>query len=265
LLYSAPNVTKEEQLASIWTEVNGLRMHARATPIPAERQPIVLVHGLVVSSRYMIPTATGLARYCRVYAPDLPGFGRSEHPARPLDIRALADALAGWMRAAGIERASLVGNSMGCQVIADLALRYSAMAERLVLVGPTMDRYGRNLLEQVRRLLAASPYESPTLVGVQMRDIWSAGIRETVATTHYALEDRLEAKLPHITAPALVIRGARDPIAPARWCEEVARLLPRGQLCTVPGGHALNYSYPDRLIAAMAPFLGLGHQSSRAT
>jgi 2-hydroxy-6-oxonona-2,4-dienedioate hydrolase len=56
-------------------------MHARIS----ERgvgPPVVLVHGLVVSSRYMVPLAEVLARWFDVYAPDLAGFGRSEKPSR---------------------------------------------------------------------------------------------------------------------------------------------------------------------------------------
>jgi len=204
----------------------------------------------------MIPLAERLAHYRPVYAPDLPGFGRSDHPARPLDIPGLADALASWMRVSGIERAALLGNSLGCQVIADLALRYPERAERLVLVGPTMDQRGRNVLEQTRRLLAAAPYDRPSLVGVQLRDIWSAGLRETLQTTRYALEDAIEAKLPRLALPALVVRGARDPIAPQAWVEQVASLLPRARLCVIPGGHALNYSKPEALLETMLPFLG---------
>jgi 2-hydroxy-6-oxonona-2,4-dienedioate hydrolase len=245
------------ELTSEWTMVNGLRMHARvADGRGRDSAPVVLVHGLVVSSRYMIPTAERLAGERRVYAPDLPGFGHSERPARPLDVRGLAEALAGWMRARGLAGATLLGNSVGCQVVAELAARHHHYVDQIVLVGPTMDRQGRRLSEQARRLVAAAPYERPSLVGVQIRDVLSAGVRETVATTHYALIDRIAMKLPHILVPSLVVCGERDPIAPPRWCAEVAALLPRGQLCVIPGaGHALNYSAPDALLEVVLPFL----------
>ena len=116
---------EDQRLISRWADIGGLRMHARAATDAANAGalPVVLVHGLVVSSRYMIPLAARLAAHAHVYAPDLPGFGKSDHPERPLKIAGLADALAGWMRATGLARAALIGNSMGCQVIAELALR----------------------------------------------------------------------------------------------------------------------------------------------
>ena len=145
---------------------------------------------------------------------------------------------------------------MGCQVIADLALRYPALVARAVLVGPTIDRRGRNLLEQTRRLIAAAPREDVSLVGVQLRDTWSAGLRETLSTAHYLLDDPIEAKLPALQMPILVVSGSRDPIAPPRWSAELAELLPHGQLRILPGGgHALNYSEPARLLELVLPFL----------
>ena len=125
-----------------------------------------------------------------------------------------------------------------------------------MLIGPTTDRRGRNVPEQLRRLLAATPYEAPGLLGVQLRDTWSAGLRETLASARYAIEDRIEAKLPALHMPVLVVSGAHDSLAPSRWATELAGLLPYGQLHILAGGgHALNYSAPDQLLALMAPFL----------
>ena len=51
----------------------------------------------------------------------------------------LSGALSAWMEGIGVERATLVGNSMGCQVIAELAACHPERVERAVLQGPTMD------------------------------------------------------------------------------------------------------------------------------
>jgi 2-hydroxy-6-oxonona-2,4-dienedioate hydrolase len=104
--------------------------------------PVVLVHGLVVSSLYMEPTAERLAPFHRVFAPDLPGFGRSDKPSRALSVAGLADALGAWMDAEGLERAVLVGNSLGCQVIAEMAARAPHRAAGVVLTGPTVEPSG---------------------------------------------------------------------------------------------------------------------------
>src|SRR5262249_30277802 len=89
-------------LASLWLPVNGLRTHARVPTerVPANRPTVVLVHGLGLSNRYMVPLAQALAPFYRVFAPDLPGFGKSDPPDHVLNVPELADALSAWMDAA---------------------------------------------------------------------------------------------------------------------------------------------------------------------
>ena len=217
---------------SCWAVVGGLQMHARvsACRAPEEAQAVVLVHGLVVSSRYMVPTLARLAPRHRVYAPDLPGFGRSEKPPRALDISGLARALDGWMEAMGLGSAVLVGNSMGCQVIAELAVRNPARVERAVLQGPTMEPGARTLPRQVARLALDSLREPPSLLLVELLDLLAAGPLRSLRTFRHAAEDRIEEKLPVLRAPTLVLHGGRDPIVPERWAREVAGLLPDGRL-----------------------------------
>jgi 2-hydroxy-6-oxonona-2,4-dienedioate hydrolase len=126
-------------LKSTWTDVNELRIHALVSvaPVPPGTPVVVLVHGSGLSGRYMIPTAEWLAPDYPVYVPDLPGFGDSDKPLRVFDVSELADWLAGWIVAAGLDRAALLGNSFGCQIIADLAARHPERVERAVLQGPT--------------------------------------------------------------------------------------------------------------------------------
>ena len=78
--------------------------------------PVVLLHGYGVSGTYMLPLARSLAPSFSVFVPDLPGFGRSEHPLTPLGIADLASALADLLDAAGLQCPAFVANSMGCQV-----------------------------------------------------------------------------------------------------------------------------------------------------
>src|SRR5215211_1650901 len=86
------------QLHSRWVRVEGLPIHARVSvdPAPSDSLPVVLVHGIGVASRFMVPIAELLAPYHRVYAPDLPGFGKSEKPTHALSVVELTDALAEW-------------------------------------------------------------------------------------------------------------------------------------------------------------------------
>src|SRR4051812_27225985 len=126
-----PNAQKLEDM---WSTVNGLSMYARRSANGKEGGPaVILVHGLGVSGRYMLPTALRLAEHYSTFVPDLPGFGRSAKPSHILNIVELADNLAAWMRINGLSTACLVGNSLGCQFIVDLALRFPDLVHSAVL------------------------------------------------------------------------------------------------------------------------------------
>jgi pimeloyl-ACP methyl ester carboxylesterase len=209
----------------------------------------------------MVPIAERLAPYRRVFAPDLPGFGRSEGPLQAHDVAGLSDALSNWMGEVGLERAALVGNSMGCQVIADLAVRHPGRVERAVLQGPTMDPLGRSAPRQVGRFLLDVPREPLSLVSIELLDCFSAGTRRAWRTFRYALEDRIEEKLTQMRVPTLVVHGSRDPIVPQRWAEEVAGLLPMGRLCVILGAaHATNYGWATEFARVIQAFLDEGNR-----
>ena len=232
-------------------------IHTRASVAPPAGAPtVVLVHGLVISSLYMVPTARRLAPYYRVLAPDLPGFGHSSKPPYTLDVPGLADALDAWMDALSLEGAVLVGNSLGCQIIAELAARRPHRASRIVLAGPTMDARGRNAPTQIARWLVDWTGERPSLAAAHVRDYYKAGLGRALQTFRYALADRIEDKLPRIHAPALVVRGSGDTIVPQRWAAEVASLLPRGRLATLRGGpHCINYTTPGPFARMVREFI----------
>ena len=104
------------------TMTNGLSMYTRTSTngVDADEPTIVLIHGLAVSSRYMMPTAMKLTASFHVFLPDLPGFGRSANPPHVLNIDELADALAAWIQTMKLSSVTFLGNSMGCQVIVNL-------------------------------------------------------------------------------------------------------------------------------------------------
>lgn len=68
------------KLRSEWIRAGGASIHTRVSSeptLPPEAPPVVLVHGVVISSLYMVPTAERLVPFYRVFAPDLPGFGKA--------------------------------------------------------------------------------------------------------------------------------------------------------------------------------------------
>ena len=114
--------------------VDGLRLHYYDSG-PHEFAPIVLIHGLGDEAdtwRHIFPA---VARWRRVIALDLPGFGRSEKPRRAYTLAFFARTVAEMLAALGVRRALLVGHSMGAAVAQRLALAQPRQAEHLVLIG----------------------------------------------------------------------------------------------------------------------------------
>jgi 2-hydroxy-6-oxonona-2,4-dienedioate hydrolase len=245
------------ELSDLWTRMDGRAMYARVSPEGGRvSPPIVLVHGLGVSGRYLVPTARELAGEFPVYVPDLPGWGKSEKPPHPLTVPQAADALAAWMGELGLNHAVLIGNSLGCQFIIDLAVRHPERVRWAVLVGPTIDPVARTVIGQTLRGTRDLLREPLSYWPLLARDYLAAGPIRTLKTLRHALADPVVEKLPKVAAPTLVVRGERDPIAPQSWVEEIVRLLPRGRLMVIPGAaHVANYTAPEQLAAAVRTFL----------
>lgn len=258
-------VAPAEPIISVYDVVNGLTVHARVSTrtFTDGRTRLVFVHGLGASVRYLEPTMAVLADEHPLVGVDLPGFGRSGTPPRPLDTRALAEALVAWLDVRGIGPAIFIGNSFGCQVIVELAYRDPMRVVGLVLNAPTMDPAHRSLLGVFVRFLADIPHEPWRLALVVARDYFRAGPLRFLATLRFALADHIEEKLPDIGAPTLIVCGARDPVVTVAWAADAARLVgisssgsAGATLSVVPtAAHALPYDDPDSFAALIRDFV----------
>lgn len=244
----------QDLIESVWTDVQGRNVHARVCA--NGKPPVVLVHGLVVSSRYLKPVGEILARDFSIYAPDLPGFGRSEKPDGFDTVEMLAEWLIKYLDAIGLEQPAFLANSMGCQVIVEAAVRYPERIRNIVLAAPVVDRHARRIPKQLVRGLQIYPHERIGLLGIHALDFARAGPRRFLHSLQSMMSYPIEEKLPHIHDPVLVVRGQHDALVPHYWAKEVTALLPQGRLVTLPGAaHTTNYSHPLELARVSLPHL----------
>jgi pimeloyl-ACP methyl ester carboxylesterase len=222
------------------------------SPSGAATTRVVIVHGMVVASRGVLPLALALRdRGVAVDLPDLPGFGRSTKPRRALDVDGLADALHGWMTATGRRNTPVIGNSFGTQVAGALAARHPGAASRLVLLSPTIDeRFRRrwagrlppgrpggpprtDALGRLQRRMQAALVQPPqpdrglSLRSLIIREYVAASLGRALSTYRHALRDDLRARMPAIDVPVVVVRGADDGLVSPGWARRLAAAAPQ--------------------------------------
>ncbi|MDG4826171.1 alpha/beta fold hydrolase [Asanoa sp. WMMD1127] len=231
----------------------------RAFPGPAGAPPVVLVHGLAVSHRYLLPLAAALADRHPAFVVDLPGFGRSGKPAHALDVGAHAAHLLAWLAARGLDRACLLGHSFGAEVVAAAAARDPRRVGAVVLASPTSDPAARSRSRQIGRWLRDVPREELWQVPVFVRDVRDAGPVRIFRTLGHSVHNAIEDDAARLRVPVLVVRGARDPVVPRAWAERL------GPTVTVPGApHNVVATAPGAVADAVAGFLSPAQPAAAA-
>lgn len=236
-----------------------LTIVAKRFPGPANGTPdqpnttFVLVHGIGVSSRYFGPAAAALTRYGPVLAIDLPGYGSAPNPRRDVTLADHAAVLAAFLEETGVRNPVLVGHSMGCQVVSMVAVDSPGVSDRLVLIGATMPPDVRTPLTAGWRLfldILREPFVSNLVVVTDY--LFRCGIPYYFRQLPHLLGDRLENRLPLVTAKTLVINGDRDPVVLRKWAEFWSKITPGARLEIVDGPHVVMFTDPERVAALIA-------------
>lgn len=215
---------------------------------PPDARMVVLVHGLGVSRRYFRPLVEQLSQSCRVVSLDLPGFGDSSRPRHALDVSELADVVARTMTQQRWRNAVLVGQSMGCQIVSRLVIRYPGLASQIVLISPTAYDRERTAWMQALRLFQDTLREPASANAVVFYDYLRCGIPRYRQTLRHMLADRIEDRLTSCPVPCLIVRGERDPIVPRDWARRLAALAPHGALVEILNApHLAQYSHAPQI------------------
>jgi pimeloyl-ACP methyl ester carboxylesterase len=245
-------------LAEHWTRVDGVDVFYRESPAPPDAPVMMHVHGFGLSGRYLLPTAERLRDEFHTLVPDLPGFGRSGKPAKPLDVPGLARAAVRFLDDRDIDSATLVGNSMGCPIICEFAYHYPERLDRAVLVSPAGGVHNQPLRRAMRQLARDGTREPVGMIRVAAPDYLRFGVPSTVrmfrALTRYPSLDRLLA----LKIPTLVVIGDRDPLmpGPARVREVASRTENHVLVVVIEGAaHAINFSNPGELAHVIRQFM----------
>jgi pimeloyl-ACP methyl ester carboxylesterase len=256
--------------------------------------PVVLLHGLGATGASFLPTLWDLSRDHHVLAVDLPGFGESGKPLRPLHWEYFARWMVAFLDAVAIDRANLVGNSMGGRVALEVGLRSPSRVDRLVLLCPSMAwrryRAAAGIVRLLRPEMGAVPLPVlHRLVLGLLRSIFAhpsrvpdaamnaaadefvrvfSSPRGRIAFFHAAREIYLEDphgtrgfwdRLPSLERPALFVFGSRDWLVPRAFMRHVRRALPEAACVLLHDcGHVPQFEMPERTNEMIRAFVAEG-------
>ena len=228
---------------SQYAEVNGLRLHYfEAVPKDGSAgTPLLLVHGLAARGEDFSKLIPDLAKAgFHVYAPDLPGYGRSEKPDVAYTITYEEAAVAGFMQAMGLAHADVAGWSMGGWIAMKLTADHPELVDKLVLYDSAgvyfpLD-YAPSLFTPtdaagLDALLARLTPRRIKLPGFVARDFLRRS-RKTAWVVQRSLaamtsgRDLMEFRMGEIRRPTAVMWGMSDTLIPPSAGEKMARDIP---------------------------------------
>jgi pimeloyl-ACP methyl ester carboxylesterase len=212
---------------------------------------LLLVHGLIVSSNFMLPTAKCLAGTYRVVLPDLLGHGLSETPDHPLGVREHAQTLALASKKLNLRKPIIVGGSYGCHVAVELSSLIDVKA--LVFVGPTP---GDDLSKAFLELLRDAFYEPLPLVLSVIAEVFRIGPGRVIDLLNNMASYPFHRRLRQVAAPTLVITGEHDPFLNEEFMEKACQILRRSHsLCVPRVAHGLPFSQPELISGFIEEFI----------
>jgi pimeloyl-ACP methyl ester carboxylesterase len=246
----------------------------------------VLLHGFMMSHWYFNNILRQLAETNDVIAIDLPGFGESDRPAPQrygYDGPAYATTVAQVMDALQIERATVLGHSMGGGAALAIAARRPERVERLVLVSPAvyplpMPALAKILLQpmlgpfvwsylftkgELRRAMLRDHFKDPAPVTDEFVDYyWARFNRAGGRDAAYAAAKMLgslsdnTADPGRVRAPTLLIWPDEDRMIPTHHARRLSRAIAGATLKIVPAcGHNVHLERPDEFLRQLQPFL----------
>ena len=269
-----------------WIEVRGRPVNVLDI---GDGPAVVFLHGLSGCWQNWLESIPPLAADHRVIAIDLPGFGESPMPADPISVSGYARIVAELLDALSVDRATIVGNSMGGFIGCEMAIRFPALVERLVLVAAAglslrhmrherkrgLRARAENLLffglgrlsgrtdlvvrsRRLRRglllLVVAHPERLPgPLILEQAHGAGKPGFDDALdAMTAYPIRDRLG----EIACPALIVWGEEDRLVPVRDAAEFEWLIPDARkVLYADTGHMVMLERPERFNADVRAFI----------
>lgn len=272
--------TKYLKSRSDLLQVSGHTLHVRVSG-QRSAPAIIMLHGFGSSLHTWEPWAVALSKTFRVVRYDLSGSGLSEPDPQGnySDARSL-DILSELMTSLGIEKATLIGNSLGGRIAWKFAAHHPELVNRLVLISPDGFEspgfeYGKRphvpaVVKAMRYIMPkamlcqnlAPSYGDPTLLDANTVDryydlLLAPGARDAmIARMEQTVLEPPEPSLQRISAPTLLLWGTRDAMIPISNADDYQRNIKGAKLVKLEGlGHVPHEEAPKTALRPVEAFL----------
>lgn len=232
-----------------------------------ESPAVVLIHGAGGTHMHWPYNLRRLNNH-RVFAPDLPGHGKSSGLGKQ-SVEKYAETISAWMDAIGLDQALIVGHSMGGAIAQTLAVQRPEVVTGLVLIGTG----ARLEVNQDLLYKFSTPSSTPAAIDMVIKWSWNntkdekllkmvkeqmLAIRSAVvygdflACNNFDLTGQVE----HIQAPTLIIVGENDKMTPLDLNKQLERKIPKAKMAVISeGGHMVMLEKPEAVAEEVFGFL----------
>jgi pimeloyl-ACP methyl ester carboxylesterase len=270
--------------------VDGARIVCRRV---GKGRPLLILNGFAATSSDWDPSFIDRLASCNeLVLLNNRGIGGSTDDGQPFDIAKLAADVARVIDVLGVERASVLGWSMGGFIAQAFAVKYASRVDKLVLLstdpgGPEADLASPDVWsalldrsgtpnEQAKRLLSLLfPYDVAAyfyrrfgnIVGAARSQLSVEWLNRQAAAMNAWHRNGLTTQLQNVRVPVLIATGTEDIVIPASNALKLANTIPGAWLAQFAhGGHAFIAQYPQSLADLINSFLATGEiESTRKT
>jgi pimeloyl-ACP methyl ester carboxylesterase len=251
---------------------------------------VVLVHGNIASWRWWLSVLENPPAGCTVYAPDMRGFGESEHPEGGYTIEQFATDLDAFVNEMALDHILLVGHSLGAAVALQFAAQHPHKVQKLLLVSPppadgmpcspqedhtifglTLPHFAENT--RMQQFFRNAHMDRAILSHVLTRitpgmdhgsEFFAALVGDASSISHKTLNGIIQSlgrwtvqdRLPALNMPVLILWGDKDTVVEHAPLVRMARDLPHAELVVWEGiGHAPQLEQPERFHALLMGFI----------
>ena len=249
-------------------KVNGMEMYYE---VSGEGDPLIVLHGAYMNIPTMGAIIPKLAETHKVYALEFQGHGRTTDIDRPITYPDLADDVAAFMDAVGIEKADVFGYSMGAAAGLQLAIRHPEKVDQLIAASVAYDASGWQpefiafIPQMTVEMFVSMPFAEDYKKLAANPDGFPALVEKLIALEKEPMAWEEDVKA--MKTPVLIITGDAD-VATLEHSVAMFRLLgggvmgdmgkplPASRLAVLPAtAHTAVISQPDLLVAFIEPFL----------